>query len=359
MRIGIDARELSGRPTGAGRYLGGLLREWATDERARRHEFVLYAPARLGIELDSHRFAARLVEGSPNTWWEQVRLPSIAKRDHLDVFFGPAYAIPLQLAVPAVVAIHDVSFMAHPEWFRMREGMRRRFLARHSARLARAIITISEFSRRELIDTLGAPEERVHVIPPGVNGSPSAAANLGLDERVLFVGTILNRRHVPDLIRSFSLVARHRSAATLDLIGDDRTYPPEDLQQTIRAENLDGRIRWHRYVSEAELSDFYRGARAFAFLSEYEGFGLTPIEALAAGVPPVLLDTPVARETCGQAALYVPAGNISATTSALERVLFDTEVRARILSAAPAVLARFSWPDAARRTLRILESVES
>jgi glycosyltransferase involved in cell wall biosynthesis len=355
MRIGIDARELGGRPTGAGRYLGGLLREWATNERARRHEFVLYTPARLGIELDSHRFAARLVEGPPNTWWEQVRLPSIAKHDHLDVFFGPAYAIPLQLAVPAVVAIHDASFMAHPEWFRMREGMRRRFLARQSASLARAIITISEFSRRELIDTLGAPEERIHVIPPGVNGSPGAAADLGPDERVLFVGTILNRRHVPDLIRSFSLVARHRTSATLDLIGDDRTYPPENLQLTIRSENLDGRIRWHRYVSETELSDFYRGARAFAFLSEYEGLGLTPLEALAANVPSVLLDTPVARESCGEAALYVQRGDLAETARALEKVLADDNVRSRLLAQAPRVLARYIWSDAARKTLELLE----
>jgi glycosyltransferase involved in cell wall biosynthesis len=273
----------------------------------------------------------------------------------LDVFFAPAYAIPLQLAVPAVVAIHDVSFMAHPEWFRMREGMRRRFLARQSASLARAIITISEFSRRELVDTLGAPDERIYVIPPGVNRSSGAAADLGSDERVLFVGTILNRRHVPDLIRSFSLVARHRTTATLDLIGDDRTYPPEDLQQTIRSESLDGRIRWHRYVSEAELSDFYRGARAFAFLSEYEGLGLTPLEALAANVPAVLLDTPVARESCGEAALYVQRGDLAETARALEKVLADDNVRLRLLAKAPRVLARYTWSDAARKTLEVLE----
>jgi glycosyltransferase involved in cell wall biosynthesis len=245
--------------------------------------------------------------------------------------------------------------MAHPEWFRMREGMRRRFLARRSASLARAIITISEFSRRELIDTLGAPDERIYVIPPGVNRSSGAAADLGSDERVLFVGTILNRRHVPDLIRSFSLVARHRTTATLDLIGDDRTYPPEDLQQTIRSESLDGRIRWHRYVSEAELSDFYRGARAFAFLSEYEGLGLTPLEALAANVPPVLLDTPVARESCGEAALYVQRGDLAETARALEKVLADDNVRLRLLAQAPRVLARYTWSDAARKTLEVLE----
>src|SRR5438094_2705 len=73
MRIGIDARELCGRATGVGRYLTGLLREWAQDGRAARHEFVLYAPEPIALSLDSHRFGARTVAGAPGTWWEQVR----------------------------------------------------------------------------------------------------------------------------------------------------------------------------------------------------------------------------------------------------------------------------------------------
>ena len=124
---GIDARELCGRATGAGRYLDGLLRCWSGDEStSRRHEFVLYAPEPLAVAFDAHRFATRIVPGAPNTWWEQVRLPPIAARDHLDVFFAPAYTAPLAGRVPTVTAIHDVSFAAHPEWFSAREGLRRR-----------------------------------------------------------------------------------------------------------------------------------------------------------------------------------------------------------------------------------------
>ena len=112
MRIGIDARELSGHATGAGRYLGGLLREWAADGRVRRHDFVLYASDRLNVELGSHRFVTRLVNGPPGTWWEQVQLPKAAATDHLDVFFAPAYTAPLRLKVPLVVAIVGIFVLA-------------------------------------------------------------------------------------------------------------------------------------------------------------------------------------------------------------------------------------------------------
>jgi glycosyltransferase involved in cell wall biosynthesis len=98
----------------------------------------------------------------------------------------------------------------------------------------------------------------------------------------------------------------------------------------------------------------YRAADAFAFLSEYEGFGLTPLEALETGLPPLLLDTPVARETCGDAAAYVTHAAPADIESALDRLLFDSTERARIHSAADGVLARYSWSECARRVLGAL-----
>ena len=355
MRIGVDARELCGHPTGAGRYLAGLLREWARDDRARQHEFILYTPEPLDTALDARRFATRIVTGKPGTWWEQMRLPAAASGDHLDVFFSPAFTAPMRLLVPTVVAIHDLSFVAHPEWFRMREGVRRRWLTRASAMHARAVVTISQFSRRELVDSLGVPGPRIHVIPPGVTPARPRHPHGAHEERVLFVGSIFNRRRVPDLIRSFGTVARRRPAASLDLVGDNRTYPREDVQRAIDVEALDGRVRWHRYASDTELHDLYARARVFAFLSEYEGLGLTPLEALAAGVPPVLLDTPVAQESCGDAALYVSRGDMAGTARALELLLVDDTVRARLLAAAPAVLAKYQWTRAASETLAVIE----
>lgn len=363
MRIGIDARELGSRATGVGRYLGGLLREWAADSRARPHEFVLYAPEPIALPLDAHRFPTRTIRGSGGTWWEQAQAPRAAASDHLDVWFAPAYTAPLRLDVPAVVAIHDLSFVAHPEWFRLREGVRRRWLTRQSARRAASVITISEFSKRELMDRLGVPASKIHVIPPGLGtGSLELGTRLPSPQplapspcRVLFVGSIFNRRHVTDLIRAFAPIARTHAGASLDIVGDDRSYPREDVRRTITAEQLGAQVRWHEYVSDEQLAALYAGARAFAFLSEYEGLGLTPLEALAAGVPPILLDTAVARESGGDAALYVPVSDLPATTRALESLLFDETARGRILAAAPAELAKYSWPRAARETLAVLE----
>ena len=356
MRIGIDARELCGHATGAGRYLGGLLSEWAHAREAREHTFVLYTPESLTIPLDARRFPTRLVPPASGVWWEQIRLPRVAAADHLDVFFAPAYTAPLRLAVPLAVTIHDVSFVAHPEWFRTREGLRRRLLTRLSARKARAVLTVSDFSRRELMDQLAVPAARIHVLPSGI-ARGSASRSTPDDPRVLFVGSIFNRRHVPDLIRAFATVARRHPAASLDLVGDNRSYPHEDLQRTIAAEQIVDRVRCPSFVSEPDLRSLYARARAFAFLSEYEGHGLTPLEALAAGAPPVVADTPVARETLGDAALYVPIGDVPAAARALESALFDEATRARVLAAAPRTLAQYDWPRVARDTLAVLESI--
>lgn len=380
MRIGIDARELCGRSTGVGRYLAGLLHEWAADESARAHEFVLYASEPIALSLDSRRFPTRTISGSGGWWWEQVVMPRAIASDHLDVWFAPAYTAPLRIAAPIVVAIHDLSFVAHPEWFRLREGARRRWLTRQSAARAASVITISEFSKRELIERLDVPAPRIHVIPPGVGAGPWAlraghrepavrgpadASNSAIGapslatggHRVLFVGSIFNRRHVIDLVRAFAPLARLHPETSLDIVGDNRSYPHEDLRYAIAAEGVDAQVRWHEYVTDERLACLYAGARAFAFLSEYEGLGLTPLEALAAGVPVLLLDTPVARESCGDAALYVAVHDQPATTRALESLLFDETVRARILGAAPAELARFDWRRAARQTMGVLESV--
>src|SRR6185503_9445280 len=247
MRIGIDARELCGRATGVGRYLGGLLHEWAA-ARTLAHEFVLYAHEPIALPLDGRRFATRIVPGPAGTWWEQIRVPRAAAADHLDVWFAPAYSAPLWMATPTVVAIHDLSFVAHPEWFRLREGARRRWLTRQSANKASAVVTISEFSKRELIDLLDVPEARIHVIPPGIHGiknSESGIRNARSSPRVLFVGSIFNRRHVVDLIRAFAPLARAHPDALLDIVGDNRSYPREDLPRTIVEGGLGGQVRWH------------------------------------------------------------------------------------------------------------------
>jgi glycosyltransferase involved in cell wall biosynthesis len=382
MRIAIDAREILDRPTGVGRYLLEILRAWGDLPEAAGHEFVLCAPheppslpstlrlstmtglggtvprARPSTSLGPSRGSLpRASEASRGgTLWEQRALPRLVQRAGADVLFAPAYTSPLRCPAPVVLTIHDVSFAAHPEWFTWREGFRRRMLARLSARRAARVIADSEFSKREIAAHLGVDRSRIDVIHLGSPHPPSSAAREPL---VLYVGSIFNRRHLPVLIDGFARVAARHSSLRLELVGDNRTHPPIDIDGAIARSGAADRIRVRPYVSDAELSALYAGASAFAFLSEYEGFGLTPLEAMAGGVPIVVLDTDVAREIYGPAAEYVERPDPALVASALERVLTDDAARTRLLQAGAAQLQRYSWSDCARRTLQVLLKVGS
>ena len=159
---------------------------------------------------------------------------------------------------------------------------------------------------------------------------------------------------MPELIDGFTRLASRHPTARLEIVGDNRTTPIIDVDDLIARSGMADRIRARQYVSDAELSDLYARASAFAFLSEYEGFGLTPLEAMAAGIPVVVLDTEVSREIYGPAAEYVAEPEPGLIGAALERVLGNGEERARLIEAGAAQVARYSWDECARRTLQVL-----
>src|SRR3954471_8822794 len=357
--IGIDARELLGEPPGVGRYLGELLRRWVVRPDAAMRELVLYSPEPLPF-LDSVPGAANVravVAGSGRgTWWEQTHLRRAVRSDPPDVFFAGAYTAPLALGVPLALTIHDVSFAAHPEWFRPREGARRRLLTRQAARAAEVVFTDSIFSRDEIVERLSVPRERVRVIAPGV--TPRAAAAMPREPLVLFVGSIFNRRRLPSLIAAFATATADRADARLVIAGADRSYPALDLSGLAAEAGAAARVEIRSYVSETDLDSLYARASAFVFLSEYEGFGLTPLEALSAGVPIVVLDTPVAREVYGDAAWYVPReSDVRGAAAGIGALLDDPGSRQPLLDRAPAILARYSWDTAADETLAAIEAI--
>ena len=363
LRIGIDARELVGAPTGVGRYLFELVDRWRRGDDAGRPWLILYVPARARdrgrlAELEvGPAVTVREVGGTGGTFWEQAQLPPVANRDRLDVFFAPANSAPLALTAPVVVAIHDLSFMAHPEWFGWPGGLRRRALARWSARAAARIVTVSEFSANEIRRFLDVAPAKLDVIPHGLS-APALVAGGGTrparEPLALFVGSIFNRRHVPDLVRAFARVARDHDDARLVIAGENRSFPREDPAAIAAELGIADRVLVRSYVTDAELGSLYLRARAFVFLSEYEGFGLTPIEALAHGVPAIVCDTPVAREVCGDAVEYVSCGAVGDVAEALERLLYDAQARADLLARGPAVLQRYSWDRTAATTLAVL-----
>ena len=356
LTIGIDARELLGEPTGVGRYLGELLRRWTTRPDRAARELVLYTPEPLPFveTVPAGANVRQVVAGSGRgTWWEQTHLRRAIRATPPDVFFAGAYTAPLALGLPLAVTIHDVSFAAHPEWFRPREGARRRLLTRQAARAADVIFTDSHFSRGEIIERLSASADRVRVIPPGVT---VRAAGPTREPLVLFVGSVFNRRRLPATIAAFAAATAARPDARLVIAGADRSYPALDLEGLAAEAGVGSRVEIRQYVNEAELDALYGAASVFVFLSEYEGFGLTPLEALSAGVPVVVLDTPIAREVYCDAAWYVPPGDdVGGAATAIRTLLEDPAARERVIAPAAGVLSRYSWDAAASETLEYNE----
>jgi glycosyltransferase involved in cell wall biosynthesis len=358
MRIAIDARELVGAATGAGRYLAQILAHWAGMPQATPHEFLLYAHEPIGDHGRRLETTTRILAGAGGTRWEQVTLATAIRRDRPDVLFAPAYSAPLLATVPTVLSVHDVSFSAHPEWFRPREGARRRFVTARAARRARIVLTLSSFSRDEIVRHLGVVPERVRVVPLGLGivaddgARPGANAGRTL---VLFVGSIFNRRHVPALVRAMPAVAARHPRARLAIVGDNRSWPREDLAGIAAEVGVADRVTIETFVTDEQLQARYREAAVFAFLSEYEGFGLTPLEALASGVPIIVLDTPVAREVYGPAARYVSRPDPDEVAEAIAEFLGDGPASRDQLAAAGPVLARYRWTDAAAATLAAIE----
>jgi glycosyltransferase involved in cell wall biosynthesis len=351
MRVAIDGRELAGRPTGVGRYLSEILAAWNALPGAAAHEFVLCTPGGVRPGRTEALRLEVIAASGRGTLWEQFTLPRLVRAAGADVLFAPGYSGPLHAPVPMVVTIHDVSFAAHPGWFTRREGTRRRVLTTLSARRAARVITVSDFSKREIVRHLGIDQSKVEVIYSGSTaiGRPAAGGPL-----VLYVGSLFNRRHIPELVEGFARLVRDRPEVRLEIVGDNRTFPHVDVDAVIARSGAAGHVRARAYVPDAELAELYGRAAAFAFLSEYEGFGMTPLDALAAGIPIVVLDTEVTREIYGPAALYVDRPDPTAIQAALERALFDGHERRRILDAAQAQLARYSWRECAQRTLQVL-----
>lgn len=366
MIVGVDARELQGRPTGTGRYLRSLIRHWTEASAAADDRFVAYfnGPVPADPILARPSIACRSLAERPahGLYFQERLLPRAVARDDAQVFFAPAYTCPLRLGIPRVTAVHDLSFFSVPQDFAWREGSRRRLLTAASVRVSRRVLACSSFSAREIVHRFPDAADRVRVVPLGPDEDlppppPRDDARRRLGTRgpsILTVGTILGRRQLPVLLRATSLLARRFEGLTLDVVGENRTHPFLDVAALAREAGLADRVRLSGFVSEPDLADRYAAADVAVFLSEYEGFGLPALEAAARGVPLVTSRLPSLGEVFAGAALLVDSRDAGAVASAVERVLTDLALRRDLVARGRALAARHSWAETARLTRLVL-----
>jgi alpha-1,3-rhamnosyl/mannosyltransferase len=279
-----------------------------------------------------------------------------------DLYHEPNY-IPLECDLPTIITMCDLSVLLHPEWH---PAERVAFFEQQFHRGLKQcihVLTISEFSRREIIEALGIPAERVTCTylgaRPGMRPLTGpecqpVLSRLGLSagEYLLYVGTLEPRKNLDTLVRAYcDLPAPLRRRCPLLLAGG-WGWRAEGLRQLVEGEARSRGV-WHLgYAAEAELPALYSGARALTFPSLYEGFGLPPLEMLACGGA-VLASTAaaVAEVLAGSRAHLVEPRDVAAWREALTRAITDEDWLAQMRQGAQQHAARFSWEACAQSTL--------
>jgi glycosyltransferase involved in cell wall biosynthesis len=325
MRVGIDVSPLALTRAGTARHIQSLLDALEhEDVELRRYAFGGSSRARVPVR---------------DVGWYLGELPRRARRDGVDVLHCPTQRAPVRSGVPLVVTFHDLAVLRHPETFNRWTRRYSRLALPRVARAARRLIAVSEFTRRELLDLLDVPEEKVRVVPNAVGPPFTAEGEAAAGDYVLAVSTLEPRKNLPRLVDAFQRA--HLNGCRLFVAGA-RGWG--DVR-------LDGdAVSWLGEVGDEELAALYRGARCVAYVSLYEGFGLPVLEAMACGAPVVAARNPAAEEVSGGAAVLVDPLDPDAIAAGLaEAVDRRDELRSQGLERASA----FSWADAARATVEV------
>ena len=365
MRIAIDAHAIGSALTGNERYIENLAGQLlCLDGENDYFFFFTNEDAKRQWENRGRNLSTLLV--SHNPWLRLgVEIPRHLRRIRPSVFHYQ-YTGPLVRFNPEVVTIHDVSFERHPKFFPLAERLRLKLTVRRAVQTARQIITVSEFSKREIVNLLGAPEAKVKVIYNGVGAEFESVADpeairLCLERYsvrqpfVLAVGNISRRKNHLATIRGFALWRnRHpRNGYQLVIAGKPQNAARAVFREARRLGLDENGLNVLGYVPEADLPHLYAGADLLLNTSLYEGFGLPLIEAMRCRLPVIASRSSCFPEIAADAARLVSPEDPGEIADAIDDVLANSSVREELVTRGVGRANFFRWDTAARETLRV------
>ncbi len=319
----------------------------------------------------------------PKKFWTQLALPVnlFFKVPRPDVFFTPTHYAPRFSPVPVVVTIFDLSFLHFPDMFQTSDLLQLVSWTRYSILKAVKILTISHFSKKEIVKNYPVPANKVVVTYPGVGAQfvPQTRSQIAKVKRkyqietdyILYVGTLQPRKNLERLIEAFRIIIRDRDGAKRRLRQTSRRNSSQPLSlviagkkgwlfktifQKVKDLGLVNKVIFTDFVQANDLPALISGAKVYVLPSLYEGFGLPVVEAQSCGVPVVVANNSSLPEIVGKSGVLVDPLSVDSIYEGIKLVLEDNSLRDKLIKEGFKNCERFSWAKTAAETLRVLKS---
>jgi glycosyltransferase involved in cell wall biosynthesis len=370
MHIGIDAHAIGAQQGGNETYIRNLITALADLDH--KNQYTLYFAVASAAEAWRNRyanFAVRLLP--PPTPFVRVPLALALelRRRPVDVLHVQ-YTAPPFCPAPVVAMIHDLAFEHLPETFTRRGKTQLRFTVRRTARQAAHIVTVSEFSRQDIIRTYRLPPDRITVTYNGCEAhftsqpisnreAETIKQKFGISrDYLLAVGSVQPRKNLIRLLRAYAMLREQQPDFQLQLVIVGRQlWLYKEILREIKQQNFAADVIATGYANDEDLPALYRSAVALVYPSLFEGFGLPPLEAMACGTPVITSDCSSLPEVVGKAAILVNPYEEADLAQAIWKLTNDDVLRAQLRQAGIQQAYHFTWRAAAEKTLAIYQAI--
>lgn len=358
IKVGVDARLLSRPLTGIGRYTRELCQ--ALSQRT-DVDLILYSPSPLRHYFDKETQLtiknSQWHNGIAKQCWFETVLPSWAKQDGVDVFWGPAHRLPRKLSptIARVVTIHDLVWKFASETMQLSTRLLEKYFMPFAIQNADKIIADCHTSATVIKQEFSQQAHKVTVIFPGVRPlSPTVLPSIQLETQLtrpffLFIGTMEPRKNLSRLLTAYSMLPQLTKDAAMLVIAGGEGWGNFDIEKKIVQLNLIHHVKILGYVDEQTLAWLYSNALFLAFPSLYEGFGLPLIEAMSYGLPVLTSTTSCMPEITQTAGLLIDPFDEQAICTGLHQLIHDKPFRQHLASSAQKIVEPYDWDTSAER----------
>lgn len=335
--IVINGRFLTQRVTGVQRFAYEICRAL----RRIGVSYVILAPSNIAPEYAIEDLPVEKIGGKGSHFWEQVTLPRYVQRHYKSLPLLSLSGLGPIGYSNSIMTIHDVSYLLRPRAYSWFYTCYYRLMTPWAAKRAKRILTVSQFSKHELMRYYGIAEDKITVVYNAAQTSDLAPRKEGRPY-LLAVGSLMPRKNIKRLLEAYGTMPH--ADFSLCIAGDVETsFADAELDAYAHAEG----VQWLGYVSPEELTMYYRNAVAYINPSLYEGFGIPLLEAMTQDCPVLASDIPVFHEVCEKAAYYFNPMKTEEIRAAIRTVVHDKALRQRLIQAGQQRCRLFSWEASA------------